>query len=65
MIVYAILMMVMRWKASLRKSKSQNDDGDGGIPQDTNREPDLDLPPGVVLPGGPHVVDANLEEELV
>ncbi len=63
-IVYAILIMVMRWKSSMRKPKNQNDDGDGGIPQDNNWEPDLDLPPGVVLPTGPHVVDTKLEEEL-
>ena len=64
-IVYAILIMVMRWKASMRKPKSHNDDNDGGIPHDSSWEPDLDLPPGVVLPTGPHVVDKKPEEELV
>lgn len=65
LLIYGTMIFVLRWKSSLRKSRKQDGEGDGGIAEEINWDPDLDLPPGVVLPSGPHVTDSKLEEELV
>ena len=65
LMVYGIMIFLLRWKSAMRKPKKENGEGEGGISEEMNWDPDLDLPPGVVLPTGPHVTDTQLEEELV
>lgn len=64
-LIYGTMFWVLRWKNAMRKSRKQDGEGDGGIAEEINWDPDLDLPPGVVLPGGPPVSEKKLEEELV
>ena len=63
-LVYTFFILVLRWRFSYRNVNNKDQDGDGGLPIDLSWVPDLDLPPGVSLPGGGPKEVSKKEEEL-
>jgi hypothetical protein len=62
-LTYTILLWFIFWKKRNNRKGGSSDDDDGGIP--VWNTPDLDLPPGVTLPGdGPTVKREEYEDAL-
>ncbi len=59
--VYAILLCVLFIHHNRKKKKDNDSDEDGGLPVFT--PPELDLPPGICLPGDP--VGSKREQEEI
>ncbi|XOV92436.1 MAG: hypothetical protein ACFHWX_19810 [Bacteroidota bacterium] len=61
--IYAILLGVLFIHHNRKRRKGDDSDEDGGLP--VFNPPELDLPPGICLPGDPIVRKKEQEEVLI
>jgi hypothetical protein len=62
-LTYSLLLGIIFWSKRKNRRSNDSDDDDGGIP--VWKTPDLDLPPGVTLPGdGPTIKREEYEEAI-